>query len=110
MNSHSKIAAHPKSAGFIEIRPAYGISPETEMSGVFARLQREDLPLGMARVTNREDVWNALRQFFQDQQTTHRGVVQVDRHELQESAEAPGRSRAHSGRRSASSSCSGCSS
>jgi hypothetical protein len=55
--------------GFIEIRPAYGISPETEMSGVFARLQREDLPLGMARVTNREDVWNALRQFFQDQQT-----------------------------------------
>jgi len=55
--------------GFIEIRPAYGISPETEMSGVFARLQREDLPLGMARVTNREDVWNALRKFFQDQQT-----------------------------------------
>ena len=55
--------------GFIEIRPAYGISPETEMAGVVARLQREDLPLGMARVTNRDDVWNALRQFFQDQQT-----------------------------------------
>ena len=31
-------------------------------------LQRENLPLGMARVTGREDVWNALRQFFQDQQ------------------------------------------
>ena len=29
-------------------------------------MQRETLPLGMARVTNREDVWNALRQFFQD--------------------------------------------
>ena len=55
--------------GFIEIRPAYGISPETEMAGIFSRLQREDLPLGMARVTNRDDVWNALRQFFQDQQT-----------------------------------------
>lgn len=55
--------------GFVEIRPAYGISPETEMAGVFSRMQKEDLPLGMARVTNREDVWNALRQFFQDQQT-----------------------------------------
>jgi uncharacterized sporulation protein YeaH/YhbH (DUF444 family) len=55
--------------GFIEIRPAYGISPETEMAGICAKLQREDLPLGMARVTNRDDVWNALRQFFQDQQT-----------------------------------------
>ncbi len=53
---------------FIEIRPAYGISPETEMAGVVSRLQREDLPFGMARVTNRDDVWNALRQFFQDQQ------------------------------------------
>ena len=55
--------------GFIEIRPAYGISPETEMAGVVSRLQQENLPLGMARVTNRDDVWNALRQFFQDQQT-----------------------------------------
>ena len=55
--------------GFIEIRPAYGISPETEMAGICTKLQREDLPLGMARVTNRDDVWNALRQFFQDQQT-----------------------------------------
>ena len=53
--------------GFIEIRPAYGISPETELAGIFARMQRENLPLGMARVTGREDVWNALRQFFQEQ-------------------------------------------
>jgi uncharacterized sporulation protein YeaH/YhbH (DUF444 family) len=55
--------------GFIEIRPAYGISPETELAGIFSRAQRENLPLGMARVTGREDVWNALRQFFQDQVT-----------------------------------------
>jgi uncharacterized protein len=54
--------------GFIEIRPAYGISPETEMAGVITRLQRDDLALGMARVTSRDDVWNALRQFFQEQQ------------------------------------------
>lgn len=54
--------------GFIEIRPAYGISPETEMAGVVSRLTRSNLPLGMARVTGREDVWAALRQFFQEQQ------------------------------------------
>jgi hypothetical protein len=54
--------------GFIEIRPAYGISPETEMAGIVAKLQRENVPLGMARVTGREDVWNALRKFFQEQQ------------------------------------------
>ena len=36
--------------------------------GRLAKLQHEDLPLGMARVTGREDVWNALRQFFQEQQ------------------------------------------
>ena len=61
--------------GFIEIRPAYGISPETEMAGVMSRLQRENLPLGMARVTGREDVWNALRQFFQDQQNRAEATV-----------------------------------
>jgi uncharacterized sporulation protein YeaH/YhbH (DUF444 family) len=54
--------------GFIEIRPAYGISPETEMAGIVSRLLRSNLPLGMARVTGREDVWAALRQFFQEQQ------------------------------------------
>ncbi len=54
--------------GFIEIRPAYGISPETEMAGLVSRLMRTNLPLGMARVTGREDVWAALRQFFQEQQ------------------------------------------
>jgi hypothetical protein len=38
------------------------------MAGIFARMQHDNLPLGMARVTGREDVWNALRQFFQEQQ------------------------------------------
>ncbi|MGZ8196832.1 MAG: DUF444 family protein [Burkholderiales bacterium] len=54
--------------GFIEIRPAYGISPETEMANIVSRLTRDNLPLGLARVTGREDVWAALRQFFQEQQ------------------------------------------
>ena len=54
--------------GFIEIRPAYGISPETEMASIYARMQSEEMPLSLARVTSRDDVWNALRQFFQEQQ------------------------------------------
>jgi uncharacterized sporulation protein YeaH/YhbH (DUF444 family) len=55
--------------GFIEIRPAYGISPDTELTGIFSRVQSEGFPLGQARVTGRADVWNALRQFFQEQQS-----------------------------------------
>ncbi|MES2564707.1 MAG: DUF444 family protein [Pseudomonadota bacterium] len=54
--------------GFIEIRPAYGISPDTELTGIFSRVQHEGFPLSQARVTGRADVWNALRQFFQEQQ------------------------------------------
>jgi uncharacterized protein len=54
--------------GFVEIRPAYGISPDTELTGIFSRVQSEGFPLGQARVTGRADVWNALRQFFQEQQ------------------------------------------
>ena len=53
--------------GYVEIRPSYGISAETEMAAVFAELQREQRPMGMSRVTGRDDVWNALRAFFQQQ-------------------------------------------
>jgi uncharacterized sporulation protein YeaH/YhbH (DUF444 family) len=53
--------------GYVEIRPSYGISAETEMASVFAELQREQRAMGMARVTGRDDVWNALRAFFQQQ-------------------------------------------
>jgi uncharacterized sporulation protein YeaH/YhbH (DUF444 family) len=60
--------------GFIEIRPAYGISPETELAGIFGKLQNEH-PLGMARVTGREDVWNALRHFFQEQHARAEATV-----------------------------------
>src|SRR6185503_3942527 len=49
-----EIASSLNYGGFIEIRPAYGISPETEMAGIVSKLQRENLPLGMARVTGRE--------------------------------------------------------
>jgi uncharacterized protein len=63
-----EIAGSLNYGGFIEIRPAYGISPETELAHIFARMQQENLPVSTARVTSRDDVWNALRQFFQDQQ------------------------------------------
>jgi uncharacterized sporulation protein YeaH/YhbH (DUF444 family) len=53
--------------GYVEIRPSYGISAETEMASVFAELQHEQRPIGMARVTGRDDIWNALRAFFQQQ-------------------------------------------
>jgi len=67
-DSLNEVCASLNYCGFIEIRPAYGISPETEMAGIVSRLMRTNLPLGMARVTGREDVWAALRQFFQEQQ------------------------------------------
>jgi sporulation protein YhbH len=53
--------------GYVEIRPSYGISAETEMASVFAELQHEQRSMGMARITGRDDVWNALRAFFQQQ-------------------------------------------
>jgi uncharacterized protein len=53
--------------GYVEIRPSYGISAETEMASVFAELQREQRRMGMARVTGRDDIWAALRAFFQQQ-------------------------------------------
>ncbi len=54
--------------GYVEIRPSYGISAETEMAAVFAELQREEQRrMGMARVTGREDIWTALRAFFQQE-------------------------------------------
>ena len=53
--------------GYVEIRPSYGISAETEMTAVFSELARERRRMGMARVTGKDDVWNALRVFFQAQ-------------------------------------------
>ena len=53
--------------GYVEIRPSYGISAETEMAAIFTEIQHEHPSLGMARITGRDDVWNALRAFFQQQ-------------------------------------------
>jgi uncharacterized sporulation protein YeaH/YhbH (DUF444 family) len=58
----------PELRGFIEIGRVRHLAGN-EMAGVCSRLQHENVPLGMARVTNRDDVWNALRQFFQEQQS-----------------------------------------
>jgi sporulation protein YhbH len=61
------LAAQLNYAGYVEIRPSYGITAETEMGAVFGEVQREHRTMGMARVTGREDIWNALRAFFQQQ-------------------------------------------
>lgn len=61
------LAASLNYGGFIETRPASGISRPTEMATLFSDLQREDLPLGTARLSDPEDVWQTLRALFQQQ-------------------------------------------
>ncbi|MGZ5147325.1 MAG: DUF444 family protein [Burkholderiales bacterium] len=62
-----RLSASLSYAAFVEVRPNYVAFPPTEMARIWAVLQRERLPLGIAHVTSREDVWKALRQFFQQQ-------------------------------------------
>ena len=50
--------------GYIEVRPEPRVVRPTAMGGMFTRLEREGLPFGMARVTDQEDVWEAVRRFF----------------------------------------------
>lgn len=52
--------------GYVEIRTSSRPS-ETEMSELLAELQREGHPMGMSPITGNEDVWTAIRRFFQDQ-------------------------------------------
>lgn len=53
--------------GYIEIRSSHTRIADTEMSGIMAELEHEDSSLGIAQITNQEDIWTALRQFFQQQ-------------------------------------------
>lgn len=58
--------------GLIEVRQGYGVSRSTDMANVFAELQHEHLPLGIAQVAGQEDVWGALRAFFRQEETCDR--------------------------------------
>jgi hypothetical protein len=53
--------------GYVEIRPASGRSADTEMSGILAELQRDHPAIGIQQGARQEDVWTALREFFQQQ-------------------------------------------
>ncbi|MGZ5092138.1 MAG: universal stress protein [Burkholderiales bacterium] len=52
-----------------QVRRGYGVSRSTDMANVFAELQHERLPLGIAQLAGQNDVWEALRAFFQQEQT-----------------------------------------
>jgi uncharacterized sporulation protein YeaH/YhbH (DUF444 family) len=53
--------------GYVEVRPSHGGSSETEMSGILTGLKHDHPTVGIARVGGQEDIWIALRQFFQQQ-------------------------------------------
>lgn len=53
--------------GYVEIRPSPGASSMTEMSTILTGLQHDNTAVGIAQVTCQEDIWTALRQFFQQQ-------------------------------------------
>ncbi len=53
--------------GYVEIRPSHGRSSETEMSAILTELKHDHPAVSVAQVTGQEDVWIALRQFFQQQ-------------------------------------------
>ena len=53
--------------GYVELRTSHGISLQTEMSSILAELKEEHPTIGMRQVASHEDVWAALREFFQQQ-------------------------------------------
>ena len=53
--------------GYVELRSSHGISLQTEMSSILSELQDEHPAIGVRQVASQEDVWAALREFFQQQ-------------------------------------------
>ncbi|OGA54795.1 MAG: hypothetical protein A3G24_22190 [Betaproteobacteria bacterium RIFCSPLOWO2_12_FULL_62_13] len=55
--------------GYVEIRPSHGAASATEMSRILTELELEHdhSPIGIAQIASQEDVWVALRRFFQQQ-------------------------------------------
>ncbi|MCI3951341.1 MAG: hypothetical protein K0R53_838, partial [Burkholderiales bacterium] len=56
--------------GYVELRTSHGISLQTEMSSILNELQEEHPAIGVRQVASQEDVWTALREFFQQQSET----------------------------------------
>ena len=62
-----KLTSELSYTGYVEIRPPHGRPAETEMSSILTGLRHDHPAVGVARVTCQEDIWNALREFFQQQ-------------------------------------------
>jgi uncharacterized protein len=60
------LAAQANYSGYVETgsRAAFR-PPETPLAELFNGLKRSDLPVGMSRLSSQEDVWQAIRDFFQ---------------------------------------------
>lgn len=53
--------------GYIEIHSSRARISDTEMGAIMTELEYDDRSVGMAQITVQEDIWTALRQFFQQQ-------------------------------------------
>ncbi|MGQ0523793.1 MAG: DUF444 family protein [Betaproteobacteria bacterium] len=53
--------------GYVELRTSHGISLQTEMSSILGELQAAHPAIGTRQVASQDDVWAALREFFQQQ-------------------------------------------
>jgi uncharacterized sporulation protein YeaH/YhbH (DUF444 family) len=53
--------------GYVELRTSHGISLQTEMSSILGEMQAAHPTIGMRQVASQDDVWTALREFFQQQ-------------------------------------------
>jgi uncharacterized sporulation protein YeaH/YhbH (DUF444 family) len=53
--------------GYVELRSSHGIALQTEMSSILSELQGEYPMIGVRQVASQEDIWGALREFFQHQ-------------------------------------------
>jgi sporulation protein YhbH len=55
-------------AGFLEVAPLAGSMPDSEIGKLFLDLAREDKAVGAYRANGTDDIWNAVRHFFSQQQ------------------------------------------
>ncbi|MDY0065610.1 MAG: DUF444 family protein [Steroidobacteraceae bacterium] len=51
-------------AGFLEVAPLAGATPDSEIGRLFVDLSSDDQRIGAYRVCNAEDIWGAVRHFF----------------------------------------------
>jgi uncharacterized protein len=60
-------------AGFLEVAPLSGSTPDSEIGKLFLDLARRDKHVGAYRASSPDDVWGAVRHFFSRQQQEHSG-------------------------------------